>query len=227
MLASLQDNYWLIAAIGFVAQGFFGARTFIQWYRSEREHKLVSPTIFWIFSLLGSGVMFIYGLLRDDFSIILGQLLMYYIYIWNLKVKGPLGPESRKIRLVLLMIPVIVIIMMVCSGVDYATLFFASKDIPLWLVLLGSVGQLLFAFRFVLQWYVSRKAGESIMPVPFWVMSLIAALLVLIYGIIRHDIVLVVSQITGMIIYARNIWIGKTAIEEEVLPLEDIGSSEG
>lgn len=226
MLASLQEHYWLIASVGFIAQGFFAGRTVIQWLRSEKEHKLVSPTIFWVLSLLGSGVMFFYGVLRDDFSIILGQVLMYYIYIWNLKIKGPLGPDARKRRIVLMLVPVVIIVMMACSGVDYASLFFESKDVPMGLVLFGSLGQLLFALRFVLQWHVSRKVGESIMPVPFWIVSLVAALLVLVYGIIRSDIVLIVSQVAGMFIYARNVWIGKTATEEEITPLEDVGSGE-
>ena len=226
MVASLSEHYWLVASVGFLAQAFFGARTFIQWFRSEKEHKLVSPTIFWILSLVGSAVMFLYGLLRDDFSIILGQVLMYYIYIWNLKMKGPLGENGRKMRISLMILPVAVVLMMAFSGIDYAALLFSSDDVPPALLLFGSAGQLLFALRFILQWYVSRKAGESIMPVPFWWMSLIAAGLVLVYGIIRLDIVLIVSQISGMIIYARNIWIGNTATEEEVAPLEDVGSGE-
>ena len=30
----------------------------------------------------------IYGWLRDDFSIIFGQFISYYIYLWNLNEKG-------------------------------------------------------------------------------------------------------------------------------------------
>lgn len=219
MLAELSRHYWLITSIGFIAQALFAARMIVQWVSSERAHKLVSPTLFWVFSLVGSAVMFFYGVLRFDFSIILGQVLMYYIYIWNLKVKGLLGKNSRKrgaVRITLMAIPPLAIGMMVASGVDFATLMFNSDDIPLWLLLLGSVGQFLFAFRFYLQWFFSRKAGESVMPIPFWTMSLIAAGMVLVYGIIRMDLVLIVSQLGGALIYSRNIWIGKHSDEEMI-----------
>ena len=55
---------------------------------SERKKKVVSPTIFWVLSLMASYMFFIYGWLRDDFAIMFGQVISYYIYMWNLKVKG-------------------------------------------------------------------------------------------------------------------------------------------
>ena len=74
--------------IGLVAQGFFSARILVQWLLSERSRKVLSPTVFWVFSLVGSAFMFYYGWLRDDFSIIFGQFLSFYIYIVNLHYKG-------------------------------------------------------------------------------------------------------------------------------------------
>ena len=74
-------NPYLVYAIGFIAQGFFSARILTQWILSERAKKVLSPNIFWIFSLTGSVLLFIYGWLRDDFSIIFGQLITYYIYM--------------------------------------------------------------------------------------------------------------------------------------------------
>ena len=65
----------IIYTIGFVSQLFFSARTLVQWILSEKSRKVVSPSIFWMLSLIGSVLLFCYGWLRNDFSIILGQLI--------------------------------------------------------------------------------------------------------------------------------------------------------
>ena len=73
-----------VYALGFLAQGFFSARMLIQWIMSERARKIVSPNIYWICSLAGSILLFIYGWLRNDFSIIFGQFIftIRFIYQW-------------------------------------------------------------------------------------------------------------------------------------------------
>ena len=95
-----------IYAIGFLAQLFFSARILIQWVLSERAHRIVSPSAYWICSLAGSWLLFLYGWLRDDFSIILGQLISYYIYLWNLNLKGLYRRIPLLLRAVLLLTPV-------------------------------------------------------------------------------------------------------------------------
>ncbi len=75
---------WLIYTIGFVAQILFSSRLIIQWLSSEREKKVITPTLFWTLSLIASFLLFIYGYLRNDFAIMLGQALTYFIYIRNL-----------------------------------------------------------------------------------------------------------------------------------------------
>ena len=90
-----------IYAIGFLAQAFFSARILIQWILSERAKKVVSPAAYWICSIVGSYLLFIYGWLRDDFSIILGQFISYYIYLWNLDSKGLWRSVPRIFRIIL------------------------------------------------------------------------------------------------------------------------------
>ena len=50
-------------------------------------------------------MMFIYGVMRDDFSIILGQLISYYVYLWNLGAKGIWNRISAVLRILLLLTP--------------------------------------------------------------------------------------------------------------------------
>ena len=74
----------LTLAIGFLAQTFFSARILVQWILSERARHVLSPTIFWVLSLMGAYLLCIYGWLRNDFAIILGQFISYYIYLLSL-----------------------------------------------------------------------------------------------------------------------------------------------
>ena len=71
--------------IGFLAQGFFSARILVQWIMSERARKVLSPSVFCILSIAGSYLLCLYGVLRQDFAIVLGQFISYYVYLWNLK----------------------------------------------------------------------------------------------------------------------------------------------
>ena len=41
-------------------------------------------------------------------------------------------------------------------------------------MILGFVGNLLFAMRFIVQWIASEKRGESVLPVSFWHFSIAA-----------------------------------------------------
>ena len=74
-------------------------------------------------------------------------------------------------------------------------------------VILGLLGQVLFTGRMILQWLTSEKAKRSVVPVGFWWMSLAGASMLMIYFIWRRDIVGVLGQATGWLIYVRNLWL--------------------
>jgi lipid-A-disaccharide synthase-like uncharacterized protein len=74
-----------------------------------------------------------------------------------------------------------------------------------WLVLFGMIAQLMFTMRFAVQWIATERARRSVVPVAFWYFSLVGGLLLLIYGILRHEPVIVAGQLPSLVIYARNI----------------------
>jgi lipid-A-disaccharide synthase-like uncharacterized protein len=76
----------------------------------------------------------------------------------------------------------------------------------LW-VAMGLLGQALFSGRMILQWIVSERSRRSVVPVGFWWMSLAGASMLLVYFVWRRDIVGVLGQSTGWIIYTRNLWL--------------------
>jgi lipid-A-disaccharide synthase-like uncharacterized protein len=69
----------------------------------------------------------------------------------------------------------------------------------------GIVAQLLFTARFVIQWLVSEKLGKSVIPVAFWFLSMGGGIMLLIYGIIRREPIIILGQAFAVVIYMRNL----------------------
>ena len=74
----------------------------------------------------------------------------------------------------------------------------------LWLII-GLCGQGVFATRFLIQWIASERAHKSIVPAPFWIMSIIGSLVLLSYAIHQRDPVFILGQSAGLFIYSRNL----------------------
>ncbi len=75
-----------------------------------------------------------------------------------------------------------------------------------WWTLVGFLGQLMFFSRFLVQWFVSERAGESVIPVAFWYFSIAGAVITFIYAYVRADLVFVAGQGLAMVIYSRNLY---------------------
>ncbi|MGN0062011.1 MAG: lipid-A-disaccharide synthase N-terminal domain-containing protein [Alloprevotella sp.] len=210
------ENHVFILTIGFLAQGFFSARILVQWILSERARRVLSPSLFWVLSLAGSYLLCLYGWLRHDFAIVLGQFISYYIYLWNLDIKGIWPKIPLPLRGVLLLTPVAVLCMAAGNAAEFAARFLHNSDVPLWLLLFGSAGQVLFTLRFVYQWLYSRHRGESRLPAGFWFISLTGSLAIISYGIIRRDPVLIVGQAFGLVAYARNLVLIKNENKKKI-----------
>lgn len=197
----------LVTAVGLLAQAFFSARTLVQWILSEKARKVLSPTSFWVFSLCGSALLATYGWLREDFAVVAGQIVSYFVYVWNLKIKGVKMPVFAWV--LLLCFPIVALIFVSGSPQGFVDKFLINTTIPHGLLVFGTFGQLLMTLRFVYQWFYSVRLGRSELPPPFWWLSLSGAAIVFIYGVFRLDIVLLLGQGFGLIVYARNIIIGQ------------------
>lgn len=198
-------SQWLIYSIGFIAQILFSGRLLLQWILSEKHKKVLTPNLFWKFSLIASFLLFVYGDLQNDFSIMFGQAITYYIYIRNLQLQGEWDKMKRIVQLFIYVFPAFVLLYNYNNGNLDIQRFFGNENIPLWLVLLGTVAQIIFNLRFIYQWIYSERKKESILPLGFWILSLIGASLILIYAIIRKDPVLFTGHIFGSVVYIRNI----------------------
>lgn len=212
------DSTWSVYALGFVAQALFSARILIQWLMSEKQKKVVSPTLFWVISLIAAYVYFVYAYLRNDFSIMAGLFISYFVYLWNIGAKGVWKKIPNILRLAVLAI--LIATPFVAVGVLFfldpqATIesLFKNDLIPMWMIIMGTSGQFIFSIRFIYQFIYSNKRKESLLPVGFWVISLFGSSILIVYGLIRHDWVLFVGQAFGLLTYIRNLMIWKQSVK--------------
>ena len=89
-----------------------------------------------------------------------------------------------------------------------------APSIPLQWMLLGFCGQLLFGSRFLVQWIASERAGKSIVPTAFWLLSIAGACFLLTYAIYRQDPVFILGQSMGFLVYTRNLMLISKSREE-------------
>lgn len=205
------DRLW-IYALGLAAQGLFSARMLVQWLLSEKQRKVVNPTLFWVISLAASLLFFLYGWLRRDFALMLGQVIGYYAYIWNLGAKGIWGRLGRwriLLLLLLLAVPVAAIGAMAADGHSVTDALFRNEDISRRLLIFGSAGQILFSLRFLYQAVYSARRGASLLPAGFWGISILGSAIILAYGILRRDPVVMLAQSFGLVTYIRNLILWK------------------
>lgn len=195
----------MVFVLGFISQMLFFTRTLLQWILSERAQKVLSPTIYWVLSIIASYLFCIYGWLRNDFSILLGQIISYYIYIWNLNENGVWAKINIVLKTLLILTPILAIGFVLKNGNYFVANFLSNNKIPLSLVIFGSLGQIIFTLRFVYQWIYSMRRKESILPVGFWIISLVGSGIIATYGLIRLDPILILGQSVGFIAYTRNI----------------------
>ncbi len=87
----------------------------------------------------------------------------------------------------------------------------------LWLGI-GFLGQSLFFMRFFVQWIVSERSRKSVVPKAFWYFSLLGGTTLLAYAIHQRDVVFMVGQASGLLIYVRNLML----VREQVASPEKV-----
>ena len=197
------EKYW-VYGLGFFSQGLFGVRMLVQWYLSEKEGKIVSPVIFWQISIVANFLFLVYGILQNDFIIILGQALAYIITIRNLQLEGAWKPMPVSFRLIAIFFPIAALAWMSLRSTAIPT-HFTFHDLLQPVLFIGAIGQLLLNFRFLYQWYYAEKTKTSDLPLGFWLMTAIGSVLVVVYAVYRFDPVLLFAQGLGLVASLRNI----------------------
>lgn len=87
----------------------------------------------------------------------------------------------------------------------YQRVLNVTSDFGLFWVGVGLLAQGVFMARMVVQWIASEKHKRSVVPPMFWWLSLAGASMLIVYFIWRQDIIGVLGQATGWIVYIRNL----------------------
>ena len=208
------DSPLWIYCIGFAAQVFFAARVMVQWYLSEKHRKVESPMLFWLFSIAGSLILLYYGWLRKDLAILTGEFISFYIYLWNLRAKGLFDRVPRIVPALISLVPLAALVLMLGNSSSFSTDFFHNADVSGPLLVFGIAGQIVFKSRCIFLVFYSVRHRESSLPMIFWVISVLGSMMIIVYGLIRHDWVLVAGQV-GIVASVRNIMIALAHARDE------------
>lgn len=192
--------------LGLAGMGVYGLRILIQWYLSEKSQEVQSPGIYWVLSSLGAIILYLYGWFRKDFSIIFGESIGYYIYMWNIGIMG-LYKKVPKILIVLqALFPVVILALIAKDIPSFVNTFLNNEYVPHGLILFGVLAQFVYEIRSVYQLVYSYKRKQSVLPLGHWILAVIGSSMIIIYGVIRHDWVLAIGQFS-IVFSIRNLMI--------------------
>ena len=79
----------------------------------------------------------------------------------------------------------------------------------------GTIGQLVFSSRWIIQWLSSEKNKSSTIPIAFWWCSLIGGVITLIYAHHIGSFPFMLAQAIGIIVYSRNLLLIHRSIDEK------------
>jgi lipid-A-disaccharide synthase len=195
---------------------FFALRFFLQWIHSEKKKKSLVDPVFWRLSLCGNFLLAIHYFIQLQFVFYLIQISNGYISIRNLNIIKKRRKITFKISAGLLCT-----VLVTASLLFFTQSFLFTSSIPLFQIpagfssnsrevswlwhLFGSLGCLLFASRFWIQWIEAEKCQESQLKKNFWLISILGSLAALLYFLHIKDWVSTLNYSFGLIPYVRNL----------------------
>ncbi|GAB4236833.1 MAG: hypothetical protein Tsb0021_16650 [Chlamydiales bacterium] len=210
----MEDVRLLLYPLGFLSAIPFLLRFLIQWWASEQAQRSVVPPLFWKLSLLGNGLLMLHGCVQLQFHVSLLQSINGVISWRNLNLAKS-GDSRRSFPFVTLM--------MGCAAISIWLIFLFQGYIgnefvwmrtpststhealhPIWHYA-GTIGLVLFASRFWIQWWQAEMRQESQLTPLFWWISLIGAFLSCLYFFKIHDPVNFLGPGIGLFTYIRNL----------------------
>lgn len=198
--------------IGLAGMGIYGLRILIQWYKSEKSHQVENPGIYWVLSSAGAIVLYIYGWLRRDFSIIFGESVGYYIYMWNIGAMGMYRKVPKVLVALQALVPVVILTLIIWDFPAFKEGFLHNEYVPLPLLVFGVLAQFIYEIRSVYQLLYSYRRKQSFLPLGHWVLAVIGSTMIIAYGIIRHDWVLAIGQFS-IVFSVRNLMLSVSDLQ--------------
>lgn len=225
----VSDIRTVLYPLGFLSSLAFGSRFALQWFQSEMKGKSVVSKGFWRLSIIGNILLALHTFIQMQFHVCVVQACCAVLSWRNLNLmqskKNPV--EFRTVIFLLigtvLFISLAFLLQQYFVCCDQSAWFRIPtvpwqksqmpKDVSLGWHIVGFVGYVIFSLRFWVQWLSAERSKKSSLSPTFWSLSLIGALLSNIYFLLIGDIVNFIGPAIGMIIYARNLMLGRNKQE--------------
>ena len=68
----------------------------------------------------------------------------------------------------------------------------------------GLAAQGFFFLRMIIQWVRSEKEKKTVVPLSFWWLGILGAVMLFTYAFIRRDLIFILTSILQLVIYGRN-----------------------
>ncbi|HIE24969.1 MAG TPA: hypothetical protein EYP74_03105 [Anaerolineales bacterium] len=81
--------------------------------------------------------------------------------------------------------------------------FITYFNLDFW-VFWGLAAQGFFFLRLIIQWLRSEKEKKTVVPLSFWWLGIMGAMMLLLYAMVRKDLVFILTAVLQIIIYSRN-----------------------
>jgi lipid-A-disaccharide synthase-like uncharacterized protein len=137
---------------------------------------------------------------------LLGQSLGYYIYVRNLRLQNSWRILPRYFRYLVIAVPIAALAILF-FGEEYSFKNILEGHSSNLILFWGTIGQLVFSCRFIYQWYYSEKVKKSVLPLGFWILSIVGSLIISSYSYYLSLYPIIIGHLFGLVIYSRNIMI--------------------
>lgn len=204
--------------LGFLSSIAFTLRFLLQWISSEKAKKSVVTPSFWKISLAGNLLLLFHSFIQMQFHVCIVQACNAVISWRNLNLMGAPNKQWSLLRVIVALGLSIGVSSLVFLGQAW---LFADMDwfrVPVapwgqsqhtqisWIWhFIGCLGIFLFNSRFWVQWWEAEGQRRSYLSKTFWWLSLLGAILSLIYFIRLGDAVNFIGPLFGLVPYVRNL----------------------
>lgn len=189
--------------VGLVGQACFFGRVLAQWIASEREKRSANPRIYWWLSLLASILLGLAALKMGERVLLPGYLINAAIYMRNLTLSpGGTPGESRLGPIPAALIGLAAATLLILWSVEEST---GAPQLAIYWIAIGIAGQAIWSTRFILQWWLSERAGYSHFPLTFWWLSLTGSILNLAYTLQLESNIFWIGFVIAWFVPLRNL----------------------
>lgn len=210
----------LLYPLGFLSSLAFGIRFLIQWIQSEVKKESLVTRSFWQFSLAGNILLAIHSFIQIQYHVCLVQSCNAIISLRNLSLMTPKRQQPPLSRVAFILAATAFAVTLAFFLQDYFLLdsqweWFRTPthhwqgkqdtSFPFVWHAIGFASYALFSSRFWIQWIEAEKNQRSDLGLSFWWLSLVGALLSVVYFLSMNDIVNIIGPGLGIIPYTRNL----------------------